>query len=363
MRPRRLPVVLVFVLVASAIGGTSTAAAGDTETTTTETVTTAPLAQSAITSAKKKARKKRAPAIVGATMLDTDGNFYADAIELLYNKKVRHKRDADGTFPFSVGDEYTITEVGKASGRKIVVGLEEKALPDLPDGLAAPVVTYKRTKSKPVMSAKKFPKQTKKCRKLKKNNRKKWRKKCRKRVQARNQDMGAQPFGGFILTVERAGDGTVMSVPPGIDCGDTCSGVFAAGAPVVLETLLPDPNLEPTWGGDCAGATGPICQLTMDSNKSVTVTFEGTEGPGTFALSVTVTGPGSVQSVPPGIECPGSCEASFDPNTPVVLTAVPGLPAIFNGWGGDCAVFAVVPVCTVVMDGPKTASATFSTFP
>ena len=154
-----------------------------------------------------------------------------------------------------------------------------------------------------------------------------------------------------------------MSVPPGIDCGDTCSAVFPAGAPVLLETVVPDVQLQPAWGGDCAGASGPICQLTMDSNKSVTVAFERTEGPGTGTLNVMVTGPGSVQSVPPGIDCPGSCQAEFDPNTPVVLTAVPGLPAIFDGWGGDCSIFAILPACTVVMDGPKTAAASFSMFP
>jgi hypothetical protein len=354
MKPRPLPVVLILALVASAIGASSAASAGDKGTVTAAATTTA------TTAAAKK--KKRAPALVRATMLDTDGNFYADSIELLYNKKVRHKRDSDGNFPFSVGDDYVIGEVGKASGKKIVTSLEEKSLPDLPDGLAAPVVTYKRTNSKPVMSAKKFPKQTKNCRKLRKNNLKKWRKKCRKRVQAKNQNMGAQPFGGFVLSVERTGDGTVMSVPPGIDCGETCSAVFPSGAPVVLETIVPDVQLQPTWGGDCTGAQGPICQLTMDTNKSVTVVFEGTGG-GTFPLSVTVTGPGSVQSVPPGIECPGSCEAEFDPNTPVVLTAVPGLPAVFEGWGGDCSVFAILPACTVVMDGPKSASAAFGTFP
>jgi hypothetical protein len=356
MRPRPLPVVLVFALVASAIGGTGAAATGATST----GATTIEPAASTTTAAKKE---NRAPVIVQATMLDSDGNFYADGIELVYSRKVRHKPDDDGTFPFSVGDGYTITKVGKAGGKNIVIQLEEKALPDLPDGLAAPVVTYQRTKSKPVMSKKKFPKQTKKCRKLKKNNMKKWRKKCRKRVQARNQDIGPQPFGGFFLTVERTGDGTVMSVPLGIDCGDTCSAVFPAGAPVVLETLVPDVQLQPTWGGDCSGATGPICQLTMDSNKSVTVVFEGTQGPGGFALTVSVIGPGAVQSVPPGIECPSSCEAAFDPNTPVVLTALPGLPALFDGWGGDCAIFAVLPVCTLMMDGDKTVSASFSAFP
>jgi hypothetical protein len=355
--------------VASAIGATgaaataaapATTAAGTTTAAAPAATATATGATATIAAAKKK---NRAPVIVQARMRDADGNFYADSIDLVYNKKVRHKPDADGTFPFSIGDGYTITEVGKASGKNIVIQLEEKSLPDIPDGLAAPVVTYQRTKSKPVMSKKKFPKQTKKCRKLKETNKKKWRKECRKRVQARNQDMGSQPFGGFFLTVERTGDGTVMSVPPGIDCGDTCSAVFPAGAPVILETLVPDVQLQPTWGGDCLGATGPICQLTMDSNKSVTVAFEGTEGPGGFALTVTVTGPGLVQSVPPGIECPSSCDATFDPNTPVGLTALPGLPALFDGWGGDCAIFAVVPVCTLMMDGDKTVSASFTTLP
>jgi hypothetical protein len=104
-----LPVVLVFALVASAIGATGTAARA-ASTTSTGPTTTEP---GASTTAAAK-RKNRAPVIVQATMRDSDGNLYADSIDLVCNRKVRHKPDADGTFPFSIGDGYTITEVGRA---------------------------------------------------------------------------------------------------------------------------------------------------------------------------------------------------------------------------------------------------------
>jgi len=89
MRPRPLPVVLIFALMASAIGAASTAAAGDTATVT---------EAADVTTVAAKKKRKRAPAIVEATMLDTDGNFYADGIELVYSK--RSDTSATSTAPF-----------------------------------------------------------------------------------------------------------------------------------------------------------------------------------------------------------------------------------------------------------------------
>ena len=76
------------------------------------------------------------------------------------------------------------------------------------------------------------------------------------------------------LTVSKAGPGSVSvsSSPSGIDCGATCSAVFAAGTTV---TLTATPALGSTFtgwsGGGCSG-TG-TCTVTMSSDQSVTATF------------------------------------------------------------------------------------------
>ena len=56
-------------------------------------------------------------------------------------------------------------------------------------------------------------------------------------------------------------------------------------------------------------------------------------------LTLTVEGTGSVRSDPTGIECPGSCSASFAQGSLIRLQAVPGSDASFLGWSGaaDCS--------------------------
>jgi hypothetical protein len=81
---------------------------------------------------------------------------------------------------------------------------------------------------------------------------------------------------GHTLTVTKttSGSGEVTSSPTGIDCGSTCAYEFAAGTPVTL-TATPDQGaLFVGWSGvsGCPG-TG-TCPLTMDSDQSVTATFD-----------------------------------------------------------------------------------------
>lgn len=47
-------------------------------------------------------------------------------------------------------------------------------------------------------------------------------------------------------------------------------------------------------------------------------------------------GIGRVVSSPPGIDCPGTCDFRFAPDTKVELTAQPSPPWYFNGWAGSC---------------------------
>src|ERR1051325_9943033 len=58
---------------------------------------------------------------------------------------------------------------------------------------------------------------------------------------------------------------------------------------------------------------------------------------GMFTLAVNVNGPGRVMSIPPGIDCPGTCVANFAQDTSVTLAAAPMGDGQFMSWSGDCA--------------------------
>jgi Domain of unknown function DUF11/Divergent InlB B-repeat domain len=75
------------------------------------------------------------------------------------------------------------------------------------------------------------------------------------------------------VSMAGAGSGTVTSTPPGIDCGATCSALFAAGDLITL-TAAPDAgSFFAGWGGDCVG-TNVGTALTPSGDASCTATFE-----------------------------------------------------------------------------------------
>jgi uncharacterized repeat protein (TIGR02543 family) len=81
---------------------------------------------------------------------------------------------------------------------------------------------------------------------------------------------------------------------------------------------------------------------------------------GTETLTVTVAGPGTVTSNPPGINCrqaSGTCERDFPEDSTVSLTATPDTDATFTGWSGACS--GTTQPCNVTMDTDRTVGATF----
>ncbi|HWI51750.1 MAG TPA: S-layer homology domain-containing protein [Symbiobacteriaceae bacterium] len=135
--------------------------------------------------------------------------------------------------------------------------------------------------------------------------------------------------GGYTLTVNQPVNGTVTTAD-GINCGASCSKVYAPGTTV---TLTATPGAEYTfagWGGACGG-TG-TCSVTIDSNRTVSAMFTIKS----YNLTVNVIGAGTVTSGPEGINCSGgSCSASFTSGTVVTLTAAAGANAEFAAWNGD----------------------------
>jgi len=182
------------------------------------------------------------------------------------------------------------------------------------------------------------------------------------------------------LDVDVGGNGTVTSTPGGIACPGDCEGTYK-GATTVTLIATPAPGwVFVEWTGACTG-TGP-CQVPLTAVRSVRAIFRpqpppaqpptgqpaspspgGTPGPPptgsppaspppqpppspspppptgpTFAVDVSVTGPGTVTSTPAGITCPGTCAHAFPTGTIVTLKATPAPGARFKRWGGACLV-------------------------
>jgi len=68
-------------------------------------------------------------------------------------------------------------------------------------------------------------------------------------------------------------------------------------------------------------------------------------------------GNGSVTSNPAGIACETTCEAAFDAQTAVTLTATPAVGSRFAGWTGSCSGTGN---CSLILAAASTATATFS---
>jgi hypothetical protein len=159
------------------------------------------------------------------------------------------------------------------------------------------------------------------------------------------------------LTVNITGDGTVTSDPAGIDA-DTTQFSFPNNTPVTL-TATPDNNEAIIWGGACEGASGDTCEVVMNADKTVTVTFAPAQ---TLTVVKDGTGSGTVTSNPAGINCGATCEAEFEIGSTVVLTATPATGSQAVIWGGACA-GATGNTCSVEMDSAKTVTATFNVPP
>jgi len=82
--------------------------------------------------------------------------------------------------------------------------------------------------------------------------------------------------GPKILTIAKIGTGigTVTSSPPGIACGATCQAQFPFNTALTLTAAAASGSVFVGWGADCSGST-----VTMDANKSCTVTFNAVTPP------------------------------------------------------------------------------------
>jgi hypothetical protein len=163
----------------------------------------------------------------------------------------------------------------------------------------------------------------------------------------------------YPLTVNKAGSGsgTVTSDPAGIDCGTDCTENYDYSTVVTLTATVDPGSTFMGWSGtdiSCPG-TG-VCRVTMEAAKSVTATFTLI----LYKLNVTTEGSGTVSSIPPGIDCGGTCEHDYAYNTVVTLTAAPASGWGFFGW--QEALSGNTNPITLTMDGNKLVTAVFKQY-
>lgn len=160
-----------------------------------------------------------------------------------------------------------------------------------------------------------------------------------------------------LLTVTKSGNGTVMSNPPGINCGPDCTENYSCGAPVTL-TATPLAGFRfDHWSGDPDCADG---QVTMNADKTCTATFL----PACADLVVSTlsapatTGPGSTIIVTDTTKNQGTCTAGasttkfyLSPNSTLDATdkflcsrVIPALP---SGTPNSGSTSCIIPVGTV----------------
>ncbi len=167
--------------------------------------------------------------------------------------------------------------------------------------------------------------------------------------------------GGVDLSTGGPGPGqvTLTSSPAGISCGTYCVASFAPGTQVTITAVAQPGFALAGFGSSCDSMTltGNQCTVTMNGPRFVTVfAYSLTEQ---FMLTVSKAGTGSgiVSSMPAGIQCGGTCTASFTSRTSVSLTPMPVAGSLFAGWGGACSGTGA---CAVTMDAARSVTATFN---
>ncbi len=75
-------------------------------------------------------------------------------------------------------------------------------------------------------------------------------------------------------------------------------------------------------------------------------------------LALALTGPGTVKSDSPGVDCAAACTSDWDGGQTVTLTATPSEGKRFIRWGGACT--GLIADCTLTLSGDVSVSALFA---
>ena len=125
----------------------------------------------------------------------------------------------------------------------------------------------------------------------------------------------------IAVTVTRGGNGsgTVTSAPNGINCGTSCTWLFAAGHDVTLTAAPAAGSTFTGWAGACSGTT-PTCTLTPAGDEAVTATFTSV-GAGGGSPTPTPSATGSPTPTPSSTSTP-TATPTPTPSTGLIPTAI-----------------------------------------
>ncbi|MBC7549920.1 MAG: hypothetical protein H7269_03285 [Cellulomonas sp.] len=160
--------------------------------------------------------------------------------------------------------------------------------------------------------------------------------------------------GAWRLAVAATPTGTITSMPAGIDCGATCSGIFVSG---VMLTFAPVPGQRVvSWS--VPGCSGLTCQVPP-TVPGLIATVEALPAQQVIVTRAG-TGQGTVTSNPGGITCESICSGLFA--GPVTLTSTPAPGSAFVGWS-DPACGASSTCLLPAGTGTTSVVATFDVLP
>jgi hypothetical protein len=170
-------------------------------------------------------------------------------------------------------------------------------------------------------------------------------------------ELNVPPEPMITVSLEGTGSGTVTG--NGINCPGTCTAAVDPGLSVSLTATPSAGSTFEQWtAGPCIGSAQPNCTFipTMAmvavtarfAGKAFTVTLTTSANPGATI--------GTIQSTPAGIDCGGTCTASFPGGTQVTLQPSGGSNYVI--WGGACA--GSTATCTLTVKSDLMATALFS---
>jgi hypothetical protein len=145
--------------------------------------------------------------------------------------------------------------------------------------------------------------------------------------------------------------------------GDMIAGYYRDNTTWNLHGLTYNNGVWTTF--DFPGATNTYGSR-IDTTGRLVGYYEDTNGPHGFlaaptstpvlTLTKSGTGTGTITSSPSGINCGGTCSASYDSGTMITLTATPDAGSSFTGWSAPCSGTGT---CTVTLNTSTQVTATF----
>ena len=140
----------------------------------------------------------------------------------------------------------------------------------------------------------------------------------------------------YALTVDKTGDGTVTAIPPGVNCGTSCSASYPKGTSVTL-TATPASGYDfAYYTGGCSSAN-PVCSLILTTDRKVAARFVSKKSKKlnlVVAKTKTNKGDGTVTSTDGRVTCGTDCRESYYLGSPVRLTATALPNSVFVSWSG-----------------------------